>query len=122
SDLASSVCPPEKRDNPQSKDACMGDYKNLYVQLNLSAESLKDTILNLGKSLGNGLGDPGSTGIPGLDKLGEAPGLDKLPDLVGGLAQQGAGETDDEPSQQPDEPSDGKKPDVEPPGSTPKLC
>src|SRR5699024_1008493 len=34
---ASSVCPPEKRDNPQSKDACMGDYKNLYVQLNLSA-------------------------------------------------------------------------------------
>lgn len=118
---ASSVCPPEKRDDPTSKDACMGDYKNLYVQLNLSAESLKDTILNLGKSVGNALGDPGSTGLPGMDKLGEVPGLDKLPDLVGGLAQQDADESDDTPaapSKQPDDSSD-----EQPPGSeSPKLC
>lgn len=115
---ASSVCPPEKRDNPQSKDACMGDYKNLYVQLNLSAESLKDTILNLGKSVGNALGDPGSTGLPGMDKLGEAPGLDKLPDLVGGLAQQNAGKSEDEPEPTPsdDSPEDQSGPE------SPKLC
>lgn len=78
--------------------ACMGDYENLYAQLNLSAESLSDTIGNLVESLGHTLSDPGSLGLPGADQLptDQVPGLDELPNLIGGLAQQGdSGSTDD---------------------------